>query len=43
MSAYLDVQMGDMTVMSKGEGLEKLEHESLDILKIRNIVKNILK
>ena len=33
--------MGDVSVMGKGEGFEKLEHESLDILKkIKYISKN---
>ena len=38
---HLDVQMGDVSVMSEGESLQELEHEALDILKVIEVYQEI--
>ena len=30
--SYFDIQVGDIPLVSKGQGFEELEHEALDIL-----------
>ena len=30
--SYFDVQVGDVSLVSKGQGFQELEHEALDVL-----------
>ena len=32
LGSYLDIQVGDVSLMSEGQGLKELEHEPLHIL-----------